>query len=350
MKVTVIPGKSLTSEYSLLWSSFQQANSQLSSPYFCPEFTSAVAAVRKDVWVGIIEEAGKVAGFFPFQRGKMQMGYPIGGHLCDYQGLVLKPGIDHLDAAELIRACGLKGWKFDHLIASQLPFHPFHRIKTESSVIDLSQGYNTYLIKQKAQSNWIQKVSRNIPKIEREVGPLRFEAHVPDTSLLRLLMRWKSNHYRRTGASNDFKVEWIVRVVEQIHATKRENFAGMLSVLYMGDEVAALHLGMRSRSVWHYWFPSYNQQFHKYSPGLILLLKMIESAQLLGLQTIDLGQGDESYKLRVRNGTIPLAEGCVEISSLICATVLTTQKLRRSTKKLSRIVSKARSAFARVAK
>ncbi|MCX7592526.1 MAG: GNAT family N-acetyltransferase [Fischerella sp.] len=343
MRVTVIPGKSLTSEHSLLWSSFQQANSELSSPFFCPEFTSAIAAVRKDVWVGIVEEAGKIVGFFPFQRRKIRsLGYPIGGRLCDYQGLVIKPDVTW-DAAELIHGCGLKIWKFDHLIGSQLPFHKFHRYKTHSPVISLSDGYNAYDLEQrakpnwKARSNWIQEVSRKARKIEREVGPLRFQAHVADTALLRLLMRWKSDQYRRTGAFDCFAVDWIVRVVERIHATQQKNFAGVLSALYVGDEVAALHFSMRSQSVWHSWFPSYDRKFEKYSPGLILLLKMVESAQTLGLQTIDLGKGGESYKQRVANAAVPLAEGSVEIPSLISATYQTGRKLRHQIKKVIRL-------------
>lgn len=316
MKISIIPGKSLTPEHLLLWSHFQQANPDLASPYFCPEFTSAVAAVRDDVWVGLLEEAGAIVGFFPFERGKLPIGRPVGYALCDYQGLIVKPGLNW-DAAELLRGCGLSIWNFDNLIASQLPFQPFHKLKTESLIIDLSGGYKAYDTEQRANSNWIQQASRKMRKFEREVGTLRFETHVADTSLLQLMMSWKSEQYAQLGTFDRFKIEWMVRLISRLHVTQSETFAGMLSVLYVGDEVAALHFGMRSTSVWHYWFPSYNHQFQQYSPGLILLLKMIESAEDLGIQMIDLGKGDESYKQRVSNGVIPLAEGSVELPSLI---------------------------------
>lgn len=316
MKISIIPGKSLTPEHLLLWSHFQQANPDLASPYFCPEFTSAVAAVRDDVWVGLLEEAGEIVGFFPFERGKLPIGRPVGYALCDYQGLIVKPGLNW-DAAELLRGCGLSIWNFNNLIASQLPFQPFHKLKTASLIIDLSGGYEAYLSEQRANSNWIQQASRKMRKFEREVGTLRFETHVADTSLLQLMIGWKSEQYAQLGTFDRFKIEWMVRLISRLHLTQSETFAGMLSVLYVGDEVAALHFGMRSQSVWHYWFPSYNHQFQQYSPGLILLLKMIECAEDLGIRTIDLGKGDESYKQRVSNGAIPLAEGSVEIPSLI---------------------------------
>ena len=331
MNTTIIPGKSLTPEHLLLWSDFQQANAALANPFFCPEFTSAVAAVRNDVWIGLVKEAGKVVGFFPFQRGKLPIGQPVGYTLCDYQGLIVQPGLDW-DVAELLRGCGLKIWNFDNLIASQPAFQPFHKLKTESLIINLSSGYKAYESEQRANSNWIGQASRKMRKFEREVGSLRFKAHVGDTSLLRLLMRWKSEQYAQLGTFDRFNIEWMVRLIERIHATQGENFAGMLFVLYVGDEVAALHFGMRSQSVWHYWFPSYNQQFQQYSPGLILLLKMIENAQSLGIQTIDLGKGDESYKQRVSNGAIPLAEGSVELPSLIS----TARWFRRKTLEIVR--------------
>ena len=316
MKISIISGKSLTPEHLLLWSHFQQANPDLANPFFSPEFTSAVAAVKDDVWVGLLEEAGGIVGFFPFERGKLPIGRPVGNGLCDYQGLIVKPGLNW-DVAELLRGCGLSIWNFDNLIASHLPFQPFHKLKTASLIIDISNGYKAYLSEQRANSNWIQQASRKMRKFEREVGTLRFETHVADTSLLQLMIGWKSEQYAQLGTFDRFKIEWMVRLISRLHVTQSETFAGMLSVLYVGDEVAALHFGMRSTSVWHYWFPSYNHQFQQYSPGLILLLKMIESAEDLDIQTIDLGKGDESYKQRVSNGVIPLAEGSVEIPSLI---------------------------------
>src|SRR6266478_2919374 len=86
----------------------------------------------------------------------------------------------------------------------------------------------------------------------------------------------------------------------------------MFSLIYTGDKLLAGHLGMRSRTVWHYWFPAYDSQFAKYSPGLLLLLKMAEHAPQIGLRTIDLGTGLTLYKRRLMNASISVAEGSVE--------------------------------------
>jgi CelD/BcsL family acetyltransferase involved in cellulose biosynthesis len=86
----------------------------------------------------------------------------------------------------------------------------------------------------------------------------------------------------------------------------------MLSLLYAGERLVAGHFGMRGQSVWHYWFPAYDPKMAKYSPGLILLLKMAEHAPSLGVRTIDLGKGMSLYKQRLMNASVPLASGRVE--------------------------------------
>lgn len=91
----------------------------------------------------------------------------------------------------------------------------------------------------------------------------------------------------------------------------------MLSVLYAGDRMVAAHFGMRSATVWHYWFPAYDPAYAKYSPGVILLLKMAESAPAQGLKIIDLGCGEHSYKWRLMNGFVPTAKGSVELPGVV---------------------------------
>ena len=84
----IIPAQQLASDDSRLWAGMQQQNPALDSPYFRPEFTQAVAAVRNDVWVAIIRRNGAAVGYFPFQRGKLNLGKPVGGKLSDYHGII----------------------------------------------------------------------------------------------------------------------------------------------------------------------------------------------------------------------------------------------------------------------
>ena len=87
----------------------------------------------------------------------------------------------------------------------------------------------------------------------------------------------------------------------------------MLSALFAGGEPVAVHLGMRSRTRWHYWYPAFDTRFARYQTGLVLLLEMARNASALGITRIDLSTGDESYKDRVANAYELVARGRIEV-------------------------------------
>jgi CelD/BcsL family acetyltransferase involved in cellulose biosynthesis len=329
VKITSIPARTLTDDLISRWAIFQGEDVDLASPCFCPEFMQAIAAVREDLEIGLLEDDGEVGGFFPFVRSKAGVGYLPG--ICDYQGIIAKKGMS-LDARQLLRGCGLVAWDFDHLLASQTVFQQFHRGRGESPIMDLSGGYEAYVMDRRAAgTEQIKKAANLTRRLEREVAPLRFDSNVVDEKLLFQLITWADSKYGRTAAGEP---TWTYRVLERILATQKKNFRGMLSVLYAGDEVAAAHFGMRSHTIWHYWWPAYNPRFEKYSPGIILLLKMAEVAASIGISTIDLGKGRQPYKERLMNGVVPLAHGFVEVPSLRTACRMLSRSAKASLQKL----------------
>jgi CelD/BcsL family acetyltransferase involved in cellulose biosynthesis len=335
MIVRVVEARSLTPHHIAQWSRIQGSDISLGTPFFCPEFTRIVASARDDVHVGVLHEHETIVGFFPFQRGRWGSGRPVGWRLSDYQGAVVEPGLSW-HARDLIRDCGLKTWEFDHLIASQRAFEPFHRSLQESPIMELSNGFEAYVAgRRSGGSRAIAKLQREMRKLERDHGTLRFSVHVAEPEVLGRLVHWKREQYRRTGGADILAHDWTRRVLELVHATQTPRFAGVLSALYVGDRIAALHMGLRSSSIWHSWFPAYDLDLASYSPGLILLLKMAESAQSLGLRTIDLGKGETEYKRRLMSGSVAIAEGRVEFPSLAAATL----RFRHATRPLARRIS-----------
>lgn len=313
MRISVIQSSELESTHIDRWRDIQQGNPEFASPYFCPEFTLLTGSVRQDVRIGMIEDGNEIMGFFPFQKISGSSAGPVGGPLSDYHGLILAEGYE-IDARQLLRQCGLKSWEFNHQIASQRSFQPYHEIEDFSFVINLSNGIDSYLRERRdSGSKLVQSINRKRRKLEREIGPITFQYHSADVTDLSRMFEWKSRQYIATGNTDVFGFDWPRNLLSSILAIQTETFAGVLSTLHAGDELVAVHMGMRSSEVWHWWFPTYNQCFSKYSPGSILLLEMVGFIPQTEMKTIDLGKGYARYKEQFSNNKVDLAEGKVSL-------------------------------------
>ncbi len=316
MRVTVIRPSELDADLTGRWNEIIAANAEFASPYFCPEYTRAVASVRDDVHVGVMRDGEDVIGFFPFQRGRGGIGVPVGGPFTDIQGVIAVPGAEW-SAGDLIRGCGMSVWQFDHVLASQKPFRPWQRVLTCSPMIDLPDGFEGYANTLRAAgSKQMQRLGQKQRGFERDEGPLRFEMQMQDTGVLGQLLEWKSRQYLDSGLVDAFDFPWTRALLENILAVQSENFGGLLSALYAGDRLAAIHMGMRSRTIWHYWIAAYTHDFARYSPALLLLVEMARTAASLGLTAIDMGKGPEEYKTWFATSAVLITEGSVELPSL----------------------------------
>jgi CelD/BcsL family acetyltransferase involved in cellulose biosynthesis len=102
--------------------------------------------------------------------------------------------------------------------------------------------------------------------------------------------------------------------LQRIHAAQTPGFAGVLSMLYIGDEPISACFNMRSGTTLHHWFPSYDKKFAKYSPGLINIIKTAQHVAELGIKTYDFGSGDYEYKTQLMTGSVPLMTGAADVS------------------------------------
>ncbi len=82
--------------------------------------------------------------------------------------------------------------------------------------------------------------------------------------------------------------------------------------MYVGDKLAAINFGLRNGSVLHGWITAFNLEFGKFSPGLMLIVKLAQQAEELGIARIDMGRGDESFKRNFSSGVTRVAEGAVD--------------------------------------
>jgi CelD/BcsL family acetyltransferase involved in cellulose biosynthesis len=293
------------------WNDLVHTDPALGSPYFSPEFTLAVASVRDDVRIVVMEDDGGVVGFFPFQRGPLGRGRPVGGPFSDQHGIVMPSGTD-VDLREVLRAARLSSWHFDHGLAAQTAFAPYRTQSASSPIIDLSNGFDAYVEGRRAAgSRRIEQTDRKTRKLEREVGTLRWVARSNDLGVLQQIIDAKSDQCRAARIPDIFAPRWTRELVRRVVETDAPGFSGHLSCLYAGDELVAAHAGMRTDRVWHWWFPTYRHELARYSPGAALLLQLARESAACGVAVIDLGKGDDAYKQSFANGAIALAEGHV---------------------------------------
>lgn len=298
------------------WHAIQSKNSIFASPYFCSEFTQLVGEVRNDVRIVIIKNDNRIVGFFPFQRSFPGMGKPVGGPLSDYHGIIAEQGAIW-EIKPLMQAAKLSVWCFDHLVDNTGKFDAHITARSSSPQIDLSAGYEKYVqARREIGSDYIKKTEGLARKLGREFGELRFTLHESGDKIIRKLIQWKSAQYRNSHLPDAFSVAWTGDLLSRISQLQTTNFAGVCSVLRTDEQIVAMHLGMRSADILHYWFPVYDPAFAKFSTGIILLLRMAESLANARVRAIDLGQGLSQYKQRLMTHEVPLSIGEVELPSL----------------------------------
>jgi CelD/BcsL family acetyltransferase involved in cellulose biosynthesis len=301
------------------WHAMQDQSELLGNPFLCPEFAITIGRSRPGARVAVLSDGAGPFGFFPFERGRLGGATAIGMGLSDCQGLVHAPGAEW-DAGELLTKCGIAAWHFDHLVAGQRAFARFQAATAASPVMDLTAGFASYAEGARESSPRFWKdLGRKIRKLEREVGALKLSVDAADVRDLHVLMRWKSEQYQRTGRPDRFGQSWVVSVVEDLMAHRTGRFRGVLSMLYAGGAPVAGHFGVAYGGVLAEWFPAYDTEFARYSPGLIQLVKMAEEAAAVGVRAIDLGKGEMRYKDLLKSYELTVAEGTVMRPSALAA-------------------------------
>ncbi|MEZ5964919.1 MAG: GNAT family N-acetyltransferase [Planctomycetota bacterium] len=309
-----VPWSALTDVELAAWRRLQAEDPALASPYFTPEFAAAVARVRPDVRVAVLADGRGPCAFLPHQR-RGRVAYPLAGSFSDFQALIAERGLEWT-ADDLLRAAGAHSFRFDHWLASQAPAAAAAERTAPSPYADLSRGYDAYLADIAARSDQMVKVGQRRRKIAREHGPTRFELRSRDASALEQVIEWKAEQFRRTQLPDPFAHAWARDLLHDLLCTDGDALAGWLSTLHVGDRLVAAHMGMRCRTVLHYWFPVYDHAFHQYGPGLLLLTEILQAASRAGIERVDFGKGEDAWKPRFMSGTTAVVEGCLERAGL----------------------------------
>jgi CelD/BcsL family acetyltransferase involved in cellulose biosynthesis len=312
VQISVVHPSELGKTELAVWAGFQRGTPMLANPFLSPEFTVAAGRFRPYARVAVLSEGAAITGFFPFERGSLGGGVPIAGGLNDCQGLVHAPGFAW-DPQQLLRGCRLAAWHFDHLVAGQEPFKPYQKAWFPSPIMDFREGFDSYLESLcKRSPKFFRNLFYKQRRLVRDAGELRFVYDSRDRGERQLVIHWKSDQYRRTGRSDRFTWPGVRELVECLLDTRTESFRGMLSMLYAHDSPVAGFILLCSNDVAVDWFPTYNPEFARYSPGLLARLRVAEAAAATGIRYLEMGRGPrDSYKQRFKSGDLVVSEGRV---------------------------------------
>lgn len=319
-----------------LWNIWHRNLAQCDSPYYHPEFTRVVSRVRNDVRIAVFRDAqGTPLGLLPFQSSGPRDAAPIGGRLNDFHGIVTPYDVE-FDINAFLREAGVRSFGFHAANWKQPQFRDNSFAALASHEIDLSEGAAAWHHWAHSRSSTLRRQAQKTRALQRHIGPVRFVFDSDREDNLERLIELKRQRYQASNTFDILGVPWCQQLVRELFQNRTRGFRPVLSELWAGRQLIAVHFGMSSDRVMHYWFPVYNPTFGRYSPGTLMLLKTIET---VGDQVrrIDLSYGDDAYKFKFSNARSTVAYGLVTTQPWLRPIMKTRYRLRQKSKQILRV-------------
>lgn len=307
----------LTSAEATAWDQLLMQG-DLRRAFMSRHYVSAVAETGGDVVVLSLYGGSGPHAFLPLQRaagmpGSAGIFEPVGGVMTDYFGIVAADGLV-IDIAKLLAATQgrVNAVFFSHLDETQARFGLVGEEPRTGLRTWLGTPASDYWVNlRKSDKKLVYDTERREKKLINEVGAVTFEwASQNPASDMAWLVESKKAQYTRTGKAqaplfDSRKVALLNRLLQ----SQEENCQGVLSALRCGEEIIAVHFGLRCHEMLHVWFPVYNPKYSSYSPGRILFKHLFLAAAADGIQVFDRGEGDTQAKRDFANETHTFARG-----------------------------------------
>lgn len=306
------------------WESLLQEEPRHGSPFLSAHFARAIAESGVDARVCIMHDERGIAAFFPHLYSNAwnrtwKVAERIGGELTDSFGLIARSDFRTTND-ELMKLAKINYMCFSHLDETQLRYG----LTAEQPRIGLRAKLNPAAVPTLTSVNsvtrhYLKDSEKRRRKIVDELGPLRFEfdTQCKRSQMLDLLIQQKREQYQSTKVTDSLKEKWKRDALAKLLDYKFDTCRGVLSTLYAGDTWVASHFGIMGQGTLHLWFPVYNPECAKYSPGRLLLHHIVESCREYGFDTLDRGEGDTPRKREIANEEYFLYRGVWKNGSAI---------------------------------
>lgn len=298
------------------WARLHASQRPHASPFLHPAYAEAVAATRNDVQVLVEGPGHELTSVIAIVR-KGANALTLGGRLSDVHAPLYDAGVASAshDVPAWLHGAALRRWRFDRLPEGNVPAAAFVWKTLSAPYLDLSGGFDPYRAARRAAgSEVIDQAMRKGRKLAREVAPLRFLWHDDSQAILAQLLAWKGEQRRQSASPDVLKEPWARAALEHLIVERDAGVSALVCSLWAGERLVAAHAGIATQDILVWWVPAYEPALAEYSPGLVLMVELIREAAARGYQRIDLGPGDERYKLSLATGTVALVSGELDLS------------------------------------
>ena len=313
MRIETVPFASLSPGLIELWRDWVTKDARFHSPFLHPAFSQAVDFSSHDVNVAVAYNDGKPTAFLPFQSSRKHSAQPVGGFLSDRHGWISKPGTN-VNVSKLIELTDINSFQFHMLPLEEIPELRCIALRRTVVHADLSGGFRAYVDRRKQLgSNVVSKLAQKERKLANEVGPLRLVEGFCEEAFESLL-HWKKEACENRNVQNILGRPAARDTLHNLTKMNAPDFRCHFTRLMAGDCLVAVHLGMICHNRMAAWFPAFNPDYAKYSPGLLVLLQILRHCEQWGIQRVDFGNGELAFKDRFKTGETVVLEGIVDQS------------------------------------
>ena len=200
-----------------------------------------------------------------------------------------------------------KIYKFDvvHLINNrpEISFiKGFISNKSFGSKISSDNLYNDLLNILKKQTSYEMRRLEKTYNVEYINNPSELEIN----EIINFFLVQKEKQLKRTNGWNYLKFKDFQNYIINLKNLDKVNID--FTCIKIDKKIIATHIGYMFNKIYYYIFPTYDIYYKKFSPGNILLYKIIENIKFHEFEYIDFTLGNENYKKKLSNIKVNLSE------------------------------------------
>lgn len=303
LRSTNKPPSALTEAERSDWANLLSQTPHLRRAFFSHGFALACEEATGRAQVTLIRDGSDhLVAVLPFQFADQpsrcaRVGERMGGGLADHCGLIAEPGL-RIETPKLLALAGLGALFLDHLSDGQDQFGLVSDDVRPGHVIELPNGSAAYFAALgETNKGFLQDTERRMRRLAKEFGTPEFTVTVgPDWDAVQPLIDAKRAQYARTGAGDSLADSRHLRLVRALVDGRYKDCMPVLTQLAADGRILARHLGLLHDGHLSYWFPVYDRDAQKVSPGRMLLWHTLLAADAHGIRLIDRGEGDNQAK------------------------------------------------------